>query len=168
MSRIAQHYAARTHKKNPIEQSGRQTVSIHVRQKWGDGAKGLCKGYNPLTAIRPHLGVQYYQRAIKHVLSMGDTLYRFMIFGDSPEWAKANLLALIPASIPVEIVPPSESQVWDNFFSISQCPVHILSNSSFCYCAALLSDARIVIAPANYCHDTSLNQSGFPSHWIRL
>ena len=60
MSQIAQHYAAKTHKKSLTEQNGRQTVSIHVRQEWDYGAKGFVGHTKHSTEIKPHLGVQYY------------------------------------------------------------------------------------------------------------
>ena len=167
-NKIRDALAASSFDLSPIsEREGFREVSVHLRQKWGHGAKGYI-GPEHAQKVQPHLAADYYRRAIDHLNAFEKIRRRYLIYGDSPEWAEKNLSPLISPPSVMEIMPPSEASDWHDLIAIGRRQERILSNSSFCRTAAHLFNEGITIAPKDFFHDPEINRNANPPEWITL
>ncbi len=153
-----------------INQFPKPILSLHVRR--GDNAnEGDWKAaYHPL---RP---MSYYREA----LSMMEGKYKtLVIFSDDPQWCRENFSNLNAefyegVSRPKEHEPDFTTAPvldWIDLQMMSKCDYHILSNSTYSWWGAFLSNDKNPIYPwpffgpaLQYIDATLL----FPNHWTRL
>jgi hypothetical protein len=123
-------------------------VSIHVRR----GDYVAHPGFHTLD-------VDYYIKALEEHFSDRD--YTFLVFSDDIEWCKQ---VFKEGFIFMENTAPIE-----DLFMMSGCVHHILSNSTFSWWGAYLSnDGGKVIAPNKwYTDNRSLNDLYLPN-WIKI
>lgn len=135
--------------------------AIHVRR--GDYMDNTAK------AVHYVCDLDYYKRAIKE---MGDMEY--IVFSDDIPWCKENF----PAEYTFvendlhkyggQIHHPNNSDVRD-LFMMAACSHHIISNSSFSWWAAWLSESKKVIAPKRWFAVDKFNDKDVvPEHWIKI
>ncbi len=95
------------------------TVAVHVRT------------YHPLITLQIFLGSEYFQKAMD--LFPDDHL--FVIFSDRIEWAKESLQGVKPNMIFIK----EDNHILE-FYLMTYCLHHIISNSNFSFMAAFLKD----------------------------
>jgi len=113
--------------------------------------------------------VDYYQRAINHIVSLIHNPH-FFVFSDDIEWTRKN--------IPINFSHTYMDQSYDHTFFdyvdmhlISCCRNHIIANSTFGWWGAWLSpfSDKIIVAPNKWFQDSSIDTSDIiPSDWLRL
>lgn len=148
-------------------------LSVHVRR--GDNAtEGAWKAnYHPLRPMR------YYHEAIKRYDGIVSSM---IIFSDDIEWCK-DAFSAYPFAYFFEGGKPSPKEHepeyktfsptdWIDFFAMTQCDYHIISNSTFAWWAAYLgSKGKPVVypypwfGPALSMIDADLM---FPNHWNKI
>lgn len=123
------------------------TCSIHVRR--GDYLE------NP--NLFPFVGLNYYKNAINKVCSLDDNV-TFFVFSDDIEWCKENFSSIDKNFVyikgvarPVE-VRDRKGEPEDQFdlFLMTECDYHIISNSTFSWWGAFLSDDKNVLYPSRW------------------
>jgi hypothetical protein len=136
------------------------SVSIHIRRgdyitdKYASIYDGVC-------------GVEYYDRAIKHILSKIENPI-FFVFSDDCEWVKNNID--VPNANFIEWNLGKNSYI--DMFLMNQCKHNIIANSTFSWWGAYnnsnLRDG-IVISPVKwFASDSFIEPLIFPERWIRL
>jgi hypothetical protein len=134
-------------------------VSIHMRR--GDYAT------NPVAA--GHHGVlppDYFYGAIGKILEQVSNPH-FFIFSDEPEWAAATL----KIDHPFSLVSGAGKSDAEDLVLIAACRHHIISNSSFSWWGAWLSDddSKIVVAPRKWFADPNAESRDIvPPRWLRV
>lgn len=106
-----------------------QILGIHIRR--GD--------YSKFPDHHPMLPLEYYQEAMGHYKGKYD---RVKIFTDSPEWVKENLN--------IGDIISRRSSDYQEMSEFSRCGLKIISNSSFSWWGAYLSNKQNVIYPKNW------------------
>ncbi|MBS0650127.1 MAG: alpha-1,2-fucosyltransferase [Verrucomicrobia bacterium] len=96
-----------------------KTVAVHVRT------------FHPGITLQLFLGPEYYKSAMEHFSD--DHL--FVIFSDRIEWAKENLQEIKPNMVFIQ----GESHIID-FYLMTYCINHIISNSNFSFMAAFFKN----------------------------
>jgi hypothetical protein len=135
----------------PPRRAGQTTgtpVCVHVRR--GDFARG---GLHDV--CRP----EYYLDAIRVMRALVPDP-DFIVISDDPAWCRETLGGVAGVRIPDPVDELSALRM------MCACKAFILSNSTFGWWAAWLSDARPVIAPGRFLAGRPWNIC--PEHWIRL
>ena len=134
-----------------------ESVGIHVRR--GD--------YLNEPEFRGICGVEYYQKAIKDVLSDGKK-HTFFIFSNDMQWCRGNLDPLM-AGHDLRFVTGNtvKQSCWDMFL-MTHCKDLIIANSSFSWWGAFLNKSiKRVYAP-----DPWLNRDCeidiYEDNWIKV
>jgi hypothetical protein len=135
-------------------------VGLHVRR--GDYVS------SPTTAAYHGLCTREYFESAARRISAERPDAEFFVFSDEPDWCREHL------DLPVrfEVV----SGVWStdaitDLHLMARCRHHVISNSSFGWWGAWLSEGtdQIVICPARWFRDDSINTRDLlPASWRRL
>jgi hypothetical protein len=141
-------------------------ASLHVRR--GDAQK------NPDTWVCTEA---YYRRAIDRLRATArEKSLHFLVFSDDLPWCREHLKPALDEATFVDWNRGADS--WKELWLMSQCPRHIIANSTFSWWGAWLdpSPERIVLAPHpwslakpkpfEYYHYTF--DSVVPESWIRV
>jgi hypothetical protein len=135
-------------------------VSIHVRRGdyvWNtkvNSYHGLC-------------GLEYYQRAAKHIADHVESPH-FFIFSDDTAWVHQNMHLDGPTTI---VDQNSPMQGHEDMRLMSLCHHNIIANSGFSWWAAWLNQhpGKIVVAPIRWVVTPKHNTGSLvPQDWIRL
>lgn len=137
--------------------SRKTSVSVHIRR--GDFA-------NPGAGTKT-IPKSYYERAVEVVEEKIENPTYF-IFSDDVEWVKQELGFLFKQ---VVYVSGGDLSDYEEFALLKDCNHAILSNSTFCWFATILSDSKEKVAtyPKDW-QNKYLNKSTdiCPDHWIGL
>lgn len=131
------------------------TVAVHLR---------CYHKENPnLDSIYPTYGRKYFEKA----MALFDENALFLVFSDQIGWAKKEL-----AGIPRNVQFIEGEEYYHDFYLMSMCKHHIISNSTFSWWAAYLNrnpNKMVVVPPRwfvrEYGHDSS---DLIPPEWIIL
>lgn len=112
-----------------------KTVAVHIRT------------FHPAITLQLFLGAEYYKSAMEHFPD--DHL--FVIFSDRIEWAKENLQGTKPNMVFIQ----GENHIID-FYLMTYCRNHIISNSNFSLMAAFFKRdfSGITLVPDNWLSNT--------------
>jgi hypothetical protein len=135
-------------------------VSLHVRR--GDYAS--VAHTNQTHGLAP---LDYYREAIRVMRERIESPV-FFVFSDDLAWCRENL-PLGESAVFVE--GNGGAMAYEDLRLMSQCRHHVIANSSFSWWGAWLnpSPAKIVIAPARWFADASIDTTGMvPTEWLRL
>lgn len=137
-----------------------QAVSLHVRR--GDYVSNART-----QAIHGSLPLQYYERALRHVLQRVPQATIFA-FSDDPQWVADNLRPLHPDLTIVNFNRGADS--YNDLRLMALCRHHIIANSSFSWWGAWLDERpdKIVVAPERWFVDGPDSGDLVPPSWIRL
>lgn len=141
---------------------------IAIQQQYGELLKmkklvGVhIRAYDP--SVFYFLGLNYFKKA----MDIFPDDYCFAIFSCRPDWVKKHLEGYKPNMVFIK----GNDHVRD-FFLLNKCKHKILSNSTFSFWAAYLSNDpdQIVIAPDLYLPDMerfSAKNGAYPKEWIVL
>lgn len=140
-----------------IEDEG-TSVSLHFRR--GDYVT------NPAAAAHHGvLSVEYHRCAVREIAGSVRNPH-FFVFSDDPDWAEEHLDLGYPATI----VRGDGKTDAEDLMLIAACRHHIISNSSFSWWGAWLSDSddKIVVAPRNWFANPEIDTSDIvPASWRR-
>jgi len=134
-----------------------ESISLHIRR--GDYISNK-------NAQQHHcnLGLDYYKNALNLIKEVYKNIEVF-IFSDDLDWCKANLKL-------EDVVYYVDANQQQNFhldmYLMSHCKHNVIANSSFSWWAAWLNQNKykIVVAPANWYADKSLNTKDLiPTSW---
>ena len=127
------------------------SVAIHVRR--GDYVNNK---------VHETIGVNYFKKAVKEILSLVDNP-QFFILSDDISWCKKNLL--VPKCIYIDF---TSSEIED-FEIIKRCNHKIISNSSFSWWAAFLGETErsITICPKKWTNVVETNSLQL-ANWIKI
>lgn len=119
--------------------SEENAIGIHVRR--GDYVNiGVC-------ILTPN----YYISAIKHIIeNLKPGQPHFYFFSDDMNWVKENIASKLDDNISYSFVESNDNDSgYIDFYLLSKCKHQVLSNSSFSFWAAFLSQnkGKIVIIP---------------------
>ena len=135
-------------------------VSVHVRRADYVTDADTLKVHGVCSA-------DYYHAAAREVAaSVRDP--HFFVFCDDPVWAQANLAFGHPTTF---VTHNRADRNYEDLRLITLCKHHIIANSTFSWWGAWLGSnpQRIVIAPARWVNDDSIDTSGlFPEGWRRV
>lgn len=134
-------------------------VSLHVRR--GDFVKHA--------AVGAHHGIcppEYYEDAIKLCIERLGSPH-FFVFSDDIEWAREN----IHTGCPTEFIGQGPDRNYEDLELMRQCTHHILSNSTFGWWGAWLSDipgTSLNIAPKTWFKKPTDISDLVPERWVIL
>lgn len=135
-------------------------VSLHVR-------RGDYVSNSETLKVHGVCGLDYYERAVKHIESVIDNPH-FFLFSDEPEWVQQNLTL----NHPYEIINHNKGESsFEDIRLMSACNHHIIANSSFSWWGAWLnpSENKIVIAPERWFADKQHNSNDIiPEKWLKV
>jgi hypothetical protein len=139
-------------KKDVVEQAGK------INNTHGTPVALGIRLYQECTKVSiPVTDKDYYCISMNYVLDQVPDAV-FYVFTQVPKWAKENL----GKQYPIEIMP--ENEAIDDLYLMTLCKHHIISNSSFYWWGAWLSDKNgIKVAPVDV-----MNRDFIPETWIRL
>lgn len=133
-----------------------ESVMVHVRG--GDYLSN--KKINKLFGC---CDFNYYNSAIEEIYNLipNSTFY---VFSDNVEWAKLNL----KSKATLKFISTNFSDT-EQFWLMTRCKHHIISNSSFSWWTAWLNDhkKKITIYPDCWYDKLSYNENIFPIHWLK-
>lgn len=136
------------------------SISIHVRR--GDYVEN--ERTNQFHGV---CGLDYYKTAISYV-AQGINNPHFFVFSDDPRWCKKNLHLKYPTTYFTNNLGKKD---YEDMRLMSQCQHNIIANSSFSWWGAWLNQnpSKIVIAPKQWFHDTSIDTKDIcPESWISI
>jgi hypothetical protein len=138
--------------------SDTDSVMVHIRR--GDYLLyGNLEKHGVIDADYIKRGMNYYRKLLTNV--------RFFIFSDDVVWCMAN----IPQGDEVIFVDQDSDQGKTSFSLMRQCKYFLISNSTFSWWAAYLSDFsnKKVICPKNWFKETNIDTRDLiPFDWIKL
>lgn len=137
------------------------SVALHIRR--GDYVTNKITNLHHGTAT-----LEYYQNAIKYLISHGIQKPCFYIFSDDPTWVKQNLKLDYPT---VYVNHNDRDHGYEDMNLMSHCQHFIIANSTFSWWGAWLSNNpnKIVIAPKLWFADPMIDTNDLiPSEWRRL
>ncbi|MDL5051364.1 alpha-1,2-fucosyltransferase [Oscillatoria amoena NRMC-F 0135] len=106
-------------------------VSLHVR-------RGDYVSNSETLKVHGVCGLDYYERAVKHIESVIDNPH-FFLFSDEPEWVQQNLTL----NHPYEIINHNKGEnSFEDMRLMSACNHHIIANSSFSWWGAWLNPSE--------------------------
>ena len=135
-----------------------QTISLHVRR--GDYLL-------PQHGLYKKLGVDYYDRALKHIKDFTD--YQLLIFSDDISWCKTNLNNLHNN---ISYIDGNSDYI--DLCMMSLCDHNIIANSSFSWWGAYFNKnpTKKIVCPKNYLQNHPLaniiNENYYPQEWIAI
>lgn len=138
--------------------SSSNSVSVHIRR----GDYVTSTSHNAFHGV---LGLDYYQRAVKHLQKQVNKP-TYYIFSDDPAWVKDNLKLDQPA-----IFVSHNKRGVDDLNLMMHCHHHIIANSSFSWWGAWLADRpnKLVVAPKQWIKSHEIDSSDVvPKDWVRL
>jgi len=144
---------------HPTGLSDHNSVCVHVRR--GDYISNAV--VNKVHGVCP---IDYYKCAIRNIAQKIDNPF-FYFFSDDMEWVKENLISTIRENT---VIAGGGSEIAD-FELMKSCRHHIISNSTFSWWSAWLSDSKekIVIAPKAWFADSNFDSSTMhPPEWISI
>lgn len=116
------------------------------------------------------IGIEYYEKATKALISRVGSGARFFVFSDDIEWCRKELKWL--PNNPVFVGHDYAGPKYSHYLQLMSLASHyIIPNSTFAWWAAWLSTKpeKVVIAPKQWFSDTSINTVDLcPSSWLRL
>ena len=134
-------------------------VAVHVRR--GDYLKPSTFGYFRI------LPVDYYLAGVSSVAVPGT---RVVIFSDDPAWCHAELAPRLEEIAPVTVVEGNPD--WTDLFLISRCDRHVLSNSTYAWWGAFLSNDPEPVYPKRFSDDPNEpeppHSAMYPPSWRAL
>ena len=136
------------------------SVSVHIRR--GDYV-------NNAETFQKHgvSSMEYYNKAINYINKRVENTH-FFIFSDDIEWVRQNFT--IKHAIHF-IGFNDASKNFEDLRLMKNCKHNIIANSSFSWWGAWLNENpnKIVIAPANWFNDISVNTNNLiPSDWVSI
>lgn len=132
---------------------GSTSLAIHVRR--GDFFSGIAPNHGILTP-------DYFLRGIEELHEKGDQVF---FFSDDPDWCKETFRRFENAII---VEPESSDSALDHMLLMSRASKFLLSNSSFSWWSAWLSnaDGRQIIRPEFWVNDDQFQAERiYPSSW---
>ncbi len=141
-------------------------VSVHVRREDVIEKNGQ-KIISPL--VNGNLDVSYYKDAVRYIQSKFEQP-KFFIFSENTQWCEENL-DFIPNAV---LIKPERSKkgMAEDLFMITQCKHHIISNSTFSWWGAWLSENqdKIVVAPKKWSYTTAEFEPPYiiPDTWVKI
>jgi len=136
-----------------------ESISLHVRRQ--DYITD-----NKISKIHGACSLEYYQQAIKKILTVAKNPQLF-IFSDDLAWAKNNLKFDLPASF----IEHGIKNDYKDLILMSRCRHNIIANSSFGWWAAWLNQNpdKIIIAPKKWFqNETRDTKDLIPKKWLTL
>ena len=133
------------------------SVGVHVRRgdyQYSEAFRGICD-------------LDYYARAIKEILSDGES-HEFFIFSNDMAWCEENLRPLV-GNNPLTMVTHNkgEHSCWDMFL-MTHCKDLIIANSSFSWWSAFLNKRYgRVVTPDKWVNREAEFDIWLPE-WIRV
>lgn len=131
------------------------TVSVHLR--------AYNKENLALEKVFPTYGREYFEKAMN---TFPEDSW-FIIFSDQIEWAKQELEVIPRKMTFIEAEP-----YYHDFYLMSMCKHHIISNSSFSWWAAYLNKdpgKKVIVPPVWFCPEYNHNADDLiPQDWIIL
>jgi len=133
-------------------------VCLHIRR--GDFANNPTQ--NKYHGVCPP---EYYDNAIK-IMTEKIKNSHFFVFSDSIDWVKENFAT----NFPVTFIGQGARKNYEDITLMSLCKHHILSNSTFGWWGAWLSDndEKVVIAPKKWFNKPIDIRDLMPDSWIKL
>jgi hypothetical protein len=108
-------------------------VSLHIRR--GD--------YLKKPQSHPVLSISYYEAAITNIKARFGNDFLLYVFTDDPGWVWANVRLDVP-----ELFYPSGKCHITDLTMMTKCRAHIISNSTFAWWGAFLSQSEVVYYPS--------------------
>lgn len=142
---------------NQIKQ--KDTIALHIRR--GDYVED-----ENTKKTHGFIGLNYYQKAIKYILTKIEYPH-FFLFTDDVEWASCHF-SYIPN---INIVSKYTNNDIEDFIFLQNCNHYIIANSTFSWWGAWLSNCKnkIVIAPKNWLKDKRYKTKDIiPERWIKI
>ena len=146
-----------------VSASGKCTVLVHVRR----GDYVLNPHANKFHGAK---GVEYFDLALKVLKEkIGDSnSIHFFVVSDDIEWVKTNLNF---NSSPATFISRPEIKDYEEIYLMSLCQHFIISNSTFSWWGAWLSNNKnkTVIGPKQWVNSTNVDtRDVMPPEWIRV
>lgn len=146
------------------EMSKRCAISVHVRHRFGFGARG--RPVPEARAMHTTCPPEYYRQAVERAGNgPATTCY---VFTDDPAWAKANLNLSYPCCYVADLCHCSDAE---ELVLMASCQHHVISNSSFSWWGAWLggNPNKVVVAPRRWVNTLPEDAVDVcPRTWIRL
>lgn len=133
------------------------TVCIHVR-------RADYVTHPRSSAFHRLMPVDYYNRAIAHIVASAGITPRILVISDDPEWCVQHLAL----DYPMTVAELESGRNWEDLLLISLCRYIVVANSSFSWWGAWLSEAsdKIVVAPSAWFRDATVDTRDLlPSQW---
>lgn len=132
-------------------------VSVHVRR----GDYLLPRHYASMGGICTET---YFENALRAIALRVDDPH-YYVFSDDPEWVRTHLP--LPNAVCVDWNTGSDS--WQDMMLMSRCRHHIISNSTFSWWGAWLSQhpEKVVIAPCRWTRQSE-DTSILPETWTKV
>lgn len=137
-------------------------IAVHVRRGDYLDAKNSFIGA---------LAADYYSRAITSLREqLGDNSQgrEVWIFSDEPNMVRAEFKNLGLFQEARFVVPPPTAQAGESLFLMSQAIALVISNSTFSWWSAALSDTDAVVAPIKWFKNANDPEDLIPTTWTRL
>lgn len=140
--------------------AAKNPVSLHIRR--GDFA------YHPIASKAMGVCPPEYYDAAKAVIKERVEDPTYFIFSDDPEWTKEHM----KTEFPTEYIAQGAELNYLDLELMRLCKHHILSNSTFGWWGAWLSDhyrSGITVAPTRWLLQKTFDTSDLlPAHWVKL
>jgi hypothetical protein len=135
----------------------KNSVSLHIRR--GDYISS--KNY-----VNYSLPIEYYEKAIKKISQKRKNLI-FFIFSDDKKWVKNNFLKKFK-KFDLNLVSTDKS--YKDFFLMTKCKHHIISNSTFSWWSAFLNknNEKLIIYPSVWFKNKLKPPAIFDDKWIKV
>ncbi|MBC7695245.1 MAG: alpha-1,2-fucosyltransferase [Burkholderiales bacterium] len=135
-----------------------ESVSLHIRRGDYVSSENSQKHHG-------NLEISYYMNALKSIKEKHSKIEVF-VFSDDLEWCRSNL----KLDDTIHFVDANQKNNFHfDMYLMSHCKHNIIANSSFSWWGAWLNqnNTKIVIAPANWFADKTLNTKDLiPPSWI--
>lgn len=137
---------------NLQEYPGKNLCTLHIRR--GD--------YKTLSHYHTNLGSDYYKSAINIIMNSVSSPH-FLVFSDEPEWCKREIIG-----DNFSVVDLKDDAV--ELCMMSKCKLHVISNSSYSWWGAYLSNSPAVVAPKNWFGPQGPQNfnSIYENEWVRV
>ena len=113
------------------------------------------------------LPIEYYLAGVSSVVAPDTTL---VVFSDDPAWCRAELAPRLEEIAPVTVVEGNRD--WADLLLMSRCDHHVLSNSTYAWWGAFLSDDPEPVHPLRFSTDPTESKSAhsamYPPSWRAL
>jgi hypothetical protein len=135
----------------------KNSVSLHIRR----GDYTSKKNY-----VNYSLPIDYYEKAINKINQKKKNLI-FFIFSDDKKWVKNNFLKKFK-KFDLNLVSTDKS--YKDFFLMTKCKHHIISNSTFSWWSAFLNknNKKLIIYPSVWFKNKLKAPAIFDDKWIKV